>query len=59
MDFNTINQLIGTLGFPIVCCCVMFKQNSKLQETLADLGKTLSSMNERLADVEDAVKKEV
>ena len=52
-------ELIPTLGFPIVCCCVMFRQNSKLQETLADLGKTLSSMNERLADVEDAVKKEV
>lgn len=57
MDVNTITTLIGSLGFPIVCCIVMFYQNSKMQETLTELGKTLSTMNERLSDVEDAVKK--
>lgn len=56
MDATTISQLIGSLGFPIVCCIVMFYQNSKMQETLSELGKTLSTMNERLSDVEDAVR---
>jgi len=58
MDVSTITQLIGSLGFPIVCCIVMFYQNSKLQQTLADLSNTLTSMNERISDIEEAVKKE-
>lgn len=57
MDVNTITTLIGSLGFPIVCCIVMFYQNNKMQETLSELGKTLSLMNDRLSEVEDAVKK--
>lgn len=24
MDANTITQLVGSLGFPIVCCCALF-----------------------------------
>lgn len=24
MDMNTITQFIGTLGFPIAACCVLF-----------------------------------
>lgn len=56
MDVNTISQLIGSLGFPIVACIVMFKQNSKLQETLSDLTKALTTMNERISDIEEAVK---
>lgn len=56
MDVNTISTLIGSLGFPIVACIVMFKQNAQLQETLRELSNTLCSMNDRLADVEEAVK---
>lgn len=56
MDVNTISTLIGSLGFPIAACCIMFYQNSKMQETLTELTKTLTTMNERLSDVEDAVK---
>jgi len=57
MDINTITQLIGSFGFPIACCCVMFYQNAKMQETLSNLTTTLNTMNERLSDVEEAVKK--
>lgn len=53
MDINGITTLIGSLGFPIAACCVMFYQNSKLQETLNELSKTLTSMNERLTDIEN------
>lgn len=52
MDINSVTTLIGSLGFPIAACCVMFYQNSKLQETLNELSKTLTSMNERLTDIE-------
>ena len=56
MDVNLISTLIGNVGFPIAACCIMFYQNSKMQETLTELTKTLSTMNERLSDVEEAVK---
>ena len=58
MDITTISQLIGSVGFPIAACCVMFIQNSKLQQTLSDLSKTLSTMNERISDIENHIKKE-
>lgn len=57
MDISTLSQVIGSVGFPIVACLLMFYQNSKLQETLTELSNTLSCMNERLKDVEDSVKK--
>lgn len=41
MDFNDIMQAISTVGFPIVCCGVLFYQNSKLTETISDLKSTL------------------
>lgn len=56
MDIEVIAQLIGSVGFPIAACVVMFIQNGKMQETLSDLGKTLTTMNERIKDVEDAIK---
>lgn len=56
MDIQAISQLIGSVGFPIAACVVMFYQNSKLQQTLAELSNTLARMNERLSDVESAVK---
>ena len=56
MDIQAISQLIGSVGFPISACVVMFYQNSKLQQTLAELSNTLAQMNERLSDVESAVK---
>ena len=56
MDIQAISQLIGSVGFPIVACIVMFYQNSKLQQTLAELSNTLTQMNERLSDVESEMK---
>ena len=56
MDVSTITQLISSVGFPIVACIYMAISNEKLQKTLQDLTITLNTMNERLKDVEDAVK---
>ena len=41
MDFNTIMQAVSTVGFPIVCCGVLFYQNSKLTQTINELKVTL------------------
>ncbi len=32
MDVNTIMQIIGSLGFPIVACAALFWQNTKTNE---------------------------
>lgn len=58
MDATVISQLIGSVGFPIFACIVMFYQNNKLQDTLNRLTETLSTMNERISDIEEVVKKE-
>lgn len=55
MNISEFSQLIGSLGFPIAACVVMFYQNSSLQKTLNELSKTLTSMNERIKEIEDKV----
>lgn len=42
MDANTITSLIGTLGFPIVCSIVMFRQNSELTKSLQEQNDKLT-----------------
>ena len=37
MDISTIVSLIGSLGFPIVCCIIMFKQMEKDRERNGEL----------------------
>jgi hypothetical protein len=31
--YNTIISSISSIGFPIVCCLIMFKNNQTLQDT--------------------------
>lgn len=52
MDVNDITTLIGSLGFPICACVVMFKQNDKLQTTLKDISLAMQSITERITDIE-------
>ena len=42
MDYNAIMQAISTVGFPIVCCGVLFYQNDKLRQTIDSLKDTIS-----------------
>lgn len=42
MDYNVFLQAVSSVGFPIVCCGVLFVQNNKLNTTLADLKVTLT-----------------
>jgi hypothetical protein len=42
MDYSVFLQAVSSVGFPIVCCGVLFVQNNKLNETLSDLKVTLT-----------------
>ena len=53
MDITQIAQMIKNVGFPIACCCVMFFQNGKLQQTLTSMTASLELMNERLSKIEE------
>lgn len=52
MDVNVLIQAISTVGFPIAACCVMFKQNNKLQDTLKDISVTMQKMADAIDDME-------
>ena len=41
MDFGTLSQLIGALGFPIVCCLYLFHSNEKLRSTIEENTKAI------------------
>lgn len=41
MDLNPILQAVSSVGFPIVACIFLFKQNNKLAETIGDLRATM------------------
>lgn len=52
MDLNQMTQLISNVGFPIACCCVMFYQNSKLQQTLQEITVTMQSLVTKVNEIE-------
>ena len=47
-------QIISSVGFPIVACLFMFKQNNDLQKTLNEISQTMVLMNERIKNIEDS-----
>lgn len=55
MGYTEIVSLIGSVGFPIVACLFLFKQNDKLSTTLSELSTTLSGINQRLDNIENKV----
>mgnify|MGYP003298358974 CR=1 FL=1 len=58
MDFNVLMQAVSTVGFPIVCCGVLFYQNSKLTQTISDLKTTLTENTTMLKILVDKMKGE-
>lgn len=42
MDLSTVMSAVSTVGFPIVCCGVLFYQNNKLVETITNLKETIA-----------------
>ena len=62
MDWQTIINAIGSVGFPIVACCGLFYLYDKtikeivnalgdVKSTLSDVNKTLDSLNQKLGEL--------
>lgn len=62
MDFENIVSLIGSLGFPIVCCIVLFKQNGELRNMIDksnnDLRASIDSLKEVLVELKGRLTKD-
>lgn len=56
LNVNELTQLINSVGFPIVCCGILFWNNYKLTSTLGELATTLKVIDERLEKLECIVK---
>lgn len=50
MDANTIMQLIGSLGFPIVCCGALFWQQNKVMSEFSE------RMEKKIDELSDSIK---
>lgn len=53
MDIQIFTQIVGSVGFPIAACCVMFFQNNKLQDTLKEIAVTMQKMADSIDDLEN------
>lgn len=55
MDVTGITQLIGSLGFPIVCCGVLFwymlKEKDAHAEEMAELRKSVDANTKAINDL--------
>lgn len=52
IDVNSVTQLINSVGFPIVCCGVLFWTVAKLATIMCELNTTLKVIDERLEKLE-------
>lgn len=56
-NVSEITQLINYVGFPIVCCGVLFWNNYKLTSTITELTSTLKVIDERIEKLENKFEK--
>ena len=56
-NVSEITQLINSVGFPIVCCGVLFWNNYKLTTTITELTSTLKVIDERIEKLENKFEK--
>lgn len=65
METIDVINAISTVGFPVVACYFLFRQNTKFQDivsqlsgTLISLSKTLEEINRRIESIERQVFKD-
>ena len=49
---NEIAELISNIGFPIVACIFMYRQQLELNKTITELSHTLKGIDARLDNLE-------
>ena len=45
---DAIVQIVSTVGFPIACCIVLFRQNSKFTETIDQNTDALNKLIDKI-----------
>lgn len=56
MDFNSIAQIIGTLGFPIVACCAMAYFFARVNDNYRnDIKEIQANHKEEIAGMTEAI----
>lgn len=55
---NELTQFINNVGFPIVACVFMWKQQKELQSTITELSSTLKAIDARIENIEKGGKNE-
>jgi hypothetical protein len=62
MDINGIAQLVGTLGFPIVCCGALFwrmiKSDEQHKEEISKMSEALNNNTIAITRLTDKLEKE-
>lgn len=53
---NEIAELISNVGFPIVACIFMYRQQLELNKTITELSQTLKGIDARLDNLEKGEK---
>lgn len=56
MEVAEIMSMITNVGFPIACCVVLFMENNKMQNTLAEVVLSLQKLSDRIDDVANTIK---
>ncbi|MGL4452490.1 MAG: hypothetical protein ACRCTZ_15095 [Sarcina sp.] len=56
---NEIISMIESVGFPIVCCFILFKQNNKLTDTLNNISVTMATLKEEIEDIKKKMEKAI
>ena len=60
MNLADWQNLIGTLGFPIVCCIAQFyiilRMNKSHNDTLAELKRTIDNNTQSIIDLSNTIK---
>lgn len=58
MDINAIVTLVGSLGFPIVCCGALFYQQNKTMKEFSDkMERTIDKLSDNIIDGTEATNK--
>lgn len=56
MDYNAVIQLVGSLGFPIVCCGALFYQQNKTMKEFTDrMEQTVKDMADKMEKSTDTM----
>lgn len=49
---NDLSTLISSVGFPIVACIFMYKQQLELNKSISELSATLKGIDTRIENLE-------